>query len=65
MVSVDYMLILILSSSFEALEMPCAEAVKVLAPWVFDLKPDHLPSPLCLMNDFRKPNSSCVQFCLC
>ena len=42
MVSVDHILISILSVSAEALEISCAE---VLAPRSWDLKPDNLRSP--------------------
>ena len=41
--SVDHMLISILSVSVEALEMPCAEAAEALAPRSWDLNPD----PIC------------------
>ena len=61
MVSVDHMLISILSVSVEALEM-CAEAAETLAPQAWDLKPDDLLSPLHLMCDLRNPNLSCIQF---
>ena len=50
MVSVDQMLISILSVSVEALEMSYAEA---LAPQAWDLKPKDWLSPLHLMGDFR------------
>ena len=58
--SVDRMLIFILSMSVEALEMLCAEVAKTLAPWAWDMKPDDLLSPLHLMCDLK--NLSCVQF---
>ena len=48
--SVDRMLICILSVSVEALEMSCAEAAEALAPRAWDLKPDNLPSPLHLIK---------------
>ena len=48
MVSVDHMLISILSVSVEALGMSCAEAAEALAPRDWDLKPDNL-SVLCLI----------------
>ena len=51
-VSVDCILISILSVSVEALEMSCAEAAEVLAPQAWELKP----------CDFRNPNLSCIQF---
>ena len=54
MVSVDRMVISIMSMSVETLEMLCAEAANALALWAWDLKPDDLPSPLCLVCDFRK-----------
>ena len=44
--SVDYMVISILSLSVKVLEMLCAEAL-ALRPW--DLKPDNFLSPLHLM----------------
>ena len=53
MVSVDHMLISILSMSVEALEM-CAEAAAALALRAWDLKPEDLLSPLHLMCNFRK-----------
>ena len=62
--SVDHMLISILSVSVEALEM-CAEAAEALAPIAWDWKPDDLLSPLCLMSDLRNPNLSFIQFCHC
>ena len=62
MVSVDRMLISILSVSVEALEMSCSEAAEVLASQAWDLKPDDLLSPLHLMCDLRNPNLSCIQF---
>ena len=46
MVSVDRMLISILSVLLEALEMVCAEAAEALAHLAWDLKPDNLLSPL-------------------
>ena len=62
MVSVDHMLISILSVSVKALEMLCAEAAKAVAPWACDLKFDDLLSPLHLMCHLRNPNLSCIQF---
>ena len=62
MVSVDHMLISILSMLVEALEMSCAET---LAPCAWNLKPDDLLSYLHLMCDFRKPNLSFIKFCCC
>ena len=59
MVSVDHMLISILSESVEALQMLCAEA---LTPQAWDLKPDDLLSPLHPMCNLRNPNLSCIQF---
>ena len=43
--SVDHMLISILSVSVQALEMLCGEAAEPLAPRAWDLKPDDLLSP--------------------
>ena len=42
--------------------MSQAEAAEALTPWVWDLKPDDLLSPMYLMCDFRNPNLSCIQF---
>ena len=61
-VSVDCMLISILSMSVEALEMLCDEAAEAVAPLACDLKPDNLLSPLHLMCGLRNPNFSCIQF---
>ena len=61
MVSVDCMLISIVSASVKALEMLCAVAAEALAPRAWDLKPDDLLSPLCLMCDLRNSNLSCFQ----
>ena len=55
MVSVDCMLISILSMSVEDLEMLCAGAAEALAPRPWDLKPDDLLSPLHLICDFSYP----------
>ena len=52
MVSVDHMLISILSVSFEALEMSCAVVAEVLAPRAWDVKDD----------DLLNPNLSCIKF---
>ena len=57
MVSVDRMLIYILSVSVKALEMFCAVAAESLGPGVWDLKPDDLH--LC---NLRNPDFSCIQF---
>ena len=54
MVSVDLMLISILSMLVEDLDMLCAEAAEALAPWAWDLKPDDFLGHLCLMCNFRK-----------
>ena len=62
MVSVDRMLISILSMLVEALRMLCSETAEALAPWAWDLKPDDLLSTLHLMCDFRNPNLSCIHF---
>ena len=59
LLTVDHMLISILSVSVESLEMLCAEA---LAPQAWNLKPDNLLSPLHLMCDLRNPSLSCIQF---
>ena len=53
-VSVDRVLISILSMSVEALNMLCPEAVEALAPRIWDLKLHNLPSPLRLMCNLRK-----------
>ena len=60
MVSIDCMLISILSMSVNALEMSHAEAAKALAPRACDLKPDDLPSPFQLMCDIRNIILSCI-----
>ena len=62
MVSVDCMLIYVLSVSVKALAMLCAKAAETLAPHAWDLKPDDLLSPLHLMCDLRNPNLSCIHF---
>ena len=53
MVSVDRMVISILSVLAEALKMYCAEAAEAPAPRDLDLKPDDLLSTLPLMCDLR------------
>ena len=60
MMSVDRMLISILSVLVEALEMLRDEAAEALAPRAWGLKPNDLLS--CLMYDLRYPNLSCIQF---
>ena len=55
--SVDRMLISMLSMSVEAVEMSCAEAV---APQAWDLISDNFLSPLCRMCDLGNPNFSCI-----
>ena len=55
--SVDCMLVSILSVSVEALDMGCAEAAEALAHWAWDNL-----LPLHLMCDFRNPNLICIQF---
>ena len=62
MVSVDRMLISILSVLTEALELLCAKAAEALAPQAWDLKPDDLQSPLHPMCDLRNQNLFCIQF---
>ena len=62
MVSVDCMLIYILSVSVEALEMSCAVAAEALVPGALDLKPADLLSPLCLMCDLSNLHLFCIQF---
>ena len=52
----DRMLFSTLSVLVEALEMLCAKAA--------DLKPEDLPSPLCLMCIFKKLHLSWIHFCL-
>ena len=59
MVSVDCMLISILSVLVEALEISCPEAAKALALWAWDLKPDDMLNLICKL---RNPNLSCIQF---
>ena len=59
----DHMTISMLSMSVEGLEMSCAEAADVLAPWTGDLKPNDLLS-LHLMCILEKLDLSCIQFCL-
>ena len=61
MVSVDHMLISILSVSIEALEMSCAVVAEALAPPACDLKVDDSLSPLYLMFDLKNPSWSCIQ----
>ena len=60
--SVDHMLVSILSVLVEALEMSCAEAAEARSPQAWDLKIDDLLSPLHLMLDLRNPYLSCIQF---
>ena len=62
MVSVDCILIFILSMSVKALEMPCAVVAEALSPRAWDLRPDDLLSPLHLMCDLRNPNLSGIKF---
>ena len=62
MVSVDRMLISMLSVSVEAHDMSCAEAAEALAPQAWDLNPDYLLSPLHQMCDLRNPTLSCIHF---
>ena len=59
--SVECMLIYILSVSVEALEMSCAVVAEALAPQACNLKADNLLSPLHLMCDLRNPSLSCIQ----
>ena len=54
--SVESMLISILSVSVKALDMPCAVVAEALAPWAWDLKLDDLLSSLHLMCNLRNPN---------
>ena len=60
MVSVDSMLISILSVSVEALEMSCAVVVEALAPGACDLKADDLLCPLHLICNLKNPSLSCI-----
>ena len=62
MVSVDCMLISILSVSVKAPAISCVEATEALAPRAWDLKPDNLLSPLHLMCNFRNQKLSCIHF---
>ena len=62
MVSVDCMLILILSVSVKDMEMICAKAAEALALRAWDLKAHDLLSPLCLVCNPRNPYLSCIQF---
>ena len=61
MVSVDHMLISMLSVSVKTLEMLCALVAEALAPRAWDLRSNDL-SPLRLMCDLRIPKLSCIQF---
>ena len=61
MVSVDPILISILSVSVEGLEMLCAVVAEALAPLSCDLKAGDLLSPLHLMCDFKNLNLSCIK----
>ena len=54
--SVDRMLISILSMLVEALEMLCAEADEALAPRAWYLKSDNLLNPIRLMWYLGNPN---------
>ena len=58
--SVNLMLISILSVSVKALEMSCAEATQALAPQAWELKPENLCSHLHLIWDLGSPNLSCT-----
>ena len=62
MVSIDFTLISILSTSVETLGMLCAEAAKALSPWRWDLKSDDLIIPLSLMWHLKISNLSCIHF---
>ena len=62
MVSVDCMLISILSVSVKALEMSFAVVPEALAPRACDLKAGDLLSPLPLMSNLRNSTLSCIQF---
>ena len=56
MVSIDHMLISILSVSVQALDMSCAVVAEAC-----DLKADYLLSLLHLMCDLKNPSLSCIQ----
>ena len=56
MVSVDHMLISMLSVSVGGHDMSCAEVAEALASWAWDLNPDDLLSALRRMCDPRNPN---------
>ena len=60
-VSVDWLLISILSVPVEALEMLCSIVAEVQVPWVWELKTDDLLSPLRLMCNLISPNLSFSQ----
>ena len=59
--SVDHMLISMLSVLVEARDMSCAVVAEALAPRAWDLKPDNLLSHLHQMCEFGNPNLSCIQ----
>ena len=61
LVTVDRMLISILSVSVEALEL-CAVAAEAWAPRIWELKPDDLLSPLHKMCELRNPTLSLSSF---
>ena len=54
--SVDHMLISMLSVSVEPCEWICAVVAEILAP-----SPDDLLSPLSRICNLRNPNLSCIQ----
>ena len=62
MVSVDRMLISMLSVSSQALDMWCADAAEAPRPLACDLNLDELLSPLHQMYNPRNPNLSCIPF---
>ena len=62
MISVDRMLISMLSVLVEAHDMSCAVIAEALAPQAWDLNTDNLLSPLRQMCDLMNPNLSCILF---
>ena len=61
MVSVDCMIISILSVSVKALGMSCAVVAEALVPRACDLKADDMLSPLSLTCGLRNPSLSYIQ----
>ena len=59
MVSVDRILIFMLSVSVKTLEIPCAEAAEALAHRAWDLRPDDLLSPLHTLTECLQLLANC------